>query len=537
MSSAPGDDSIAARFARQTAASPDSVAVVDGEGSWSYRRIAEEAATLATQLARSGAAEHALIGLSVGRGWRVVAGILAIWSRRCAYVPIDPGYPEPRRQLITADARLSHIITDAGRSGFAVTCAGAGPAHIVPQDTAYVIYTSGSTGRPKGVIVRHGNVLSLLDGAACVLPADPADAGTVFHSYCFDFSVWEIWRMLTAGGRCVFVPAAATLDGNKLARLLAHEHISVLNLVPSVFANLVRVLGRQPVALPRLRQVIFGGEPLNIGAVRTWYELGAAPAAELINMYGITETTVHVTARRLNRSEMTAYRDAGTPIGRSLPHLRVAVLDEHGQPVPSGSTGEMYVAGSGVSAGYLDRPGLTAARFSHLPFDGGGSLWYRTGDLARLDPSGELTFLGRADDQVQLRGHRIELGEIEAAVRSLPGVADAAATLMPNGAGEPVLVACYVPAGSGASGATTLRDALFGELPRYMVPARLEPIAKLPVTPEGKLDRAALQSAVRGLPHDQDPRSGHHTVPPAAEFPRQHTGPASYDACRRNAAG
>jgi D-alanine--poly(phosphoribitol) ligase subunit 1 len=513
MSSAPSDDSIAGRFARQAAACPDSVAVVDGAVRWSYRRIAEEAAALAGQLASAGAAQHALIGLSVSRGWRVVAGILAIWNSRCAYVPIDPGYPEPRRRLITSDARLSHIITDAADGGFAVTRAEAGPAHAIPEDTAYVIYTSGSTGRPKGVIVRHGNVLSLLDGAASVLPAEPSDTGTIFHSYCFDFSVWEIWRMLTTGGRCVCVPGTATLDGNRLVRLLADEHISVLNLVPSVFANLVRVLGEQPVTLPGLREIIFGGEPLNIGAVRAWYELGVAPAAQLINMYGITETTVHVTARRLDRNEMTAYRDTGTPIGRPLPHLRVAVLDDQGQPVPPGSGGEMYVAGSGVSAGYLDRPGLTAARFSRLLFDGGGSLWYRTGDLARLDAAGELTFLGRTDDQVQLRGHRIELGEIEAAVRSLPGVADAAATLMPNGAGEPVLVACYVPAAGEASGAATLRDALFRQLPRYLLPARLVPIAKLPVTPEGKLDRTALRTAVGGLSDEKNPGTGHPMAP------------------------
>jgi amino acid adenylation domain-containing protein len=506
MSSAPGDDSIAARFASQTAASPDSVAVVDGEGSWSYRRIAEEAATLAGQLARAGAAEHALVGLSVSRGWRVVAGILAIWSRHCAYVPVDPGYPEPRRQLIAADARLSHIVTDAADGGFAVARAEAGPAHTIPEDAAYVIYTSGSTGRPKGVIVRHGNVLSLLDGAASVLPADPSDVGTVFHSYCFDFSVWEIWRMLTVGGRCVCVPHVATLDGNRLVRLLADERISVLNLVPSVFANLVRVLRRQPTALPCLREIIFGGEPLNISAVHAWYELGVAPGARLINMYGITETTVHVTARRLGRREMSAYRCTGTPIGRPLPHLRVAVLDDQGQPVPPGGTGEMYVSGSGVSAGYLDRPGLTAARFARLPFDDGGHLWYRTGDLARLDAAGELTFLGRRDNQVQLRGHRIELGEIEAAVRALPGVADAAATLIPNGAGEPVLVACYVLAADGERGTAAMREALFRELPRYMVPARLVPIAELPVTPEGKLDRTALRAAVTIRPGGQDRR-------------------------------
>jgi D-alanine--poly(phosphoribitol) ligase subunit 1 len=380
------EENIAARFMRHALMTPDALAVVDDAGTWQYQRLAEEAAALARLLGQAGAAEGTLVGLSVRRGWRVVAGILAIWLKGCAYVPIDPEYPAMRRTLIAADARVHYIITEDTDGGVSVVCTEAlQPAHTLPIDAAYVIYTSGSTGTPKGVIVTHGNIRSLLDSSSELLPVRPCDVGTVFHSSCFDLSVWEIWRMLTAGGRCVYVPREATFDANRFAHLLSCERIFVLNLVPSVFANLVRVLRGRPVPLPALREVIFGGEPLNVNAIREWYELGLAPNAELVNMYGITETTVHVTARRLDRQEIIGYRGTGTPIGRPLPHLQVAVLGDRGQPVPAGGV---------------------------------------------------------------------------------------------------------------VSSMSVLRDALRERLPRYMLPARLLPITELPVTPEGKLDRAALTGAV-----------------------------------------
>ena len=491
---------VAARFARQAERTPDAVALADGANVLDYSRLATEAASVTGLLAKAGVPEGSLVGLSVSRGWRVVAGILGIWGHRCAYVPIDPGYPAPRREFIAGDARVSCVIGDDADGGFSLARAESGETpHAVPGTAAYVIYTSGSTGRPKGVVVTHDSLCALLDGAASILPAFPSDAGTVFHSYCFDFSVWEIWRLLTVGGRCVYVPGDVTFDAGRFCRLLSDERVTVLNLVPSVFANLVRILGKQPVALPDLRQVIFGGEPLNIGAVRLWRGLGLAPAAELINMYGITETTVHVTVKRLRDADLRADRGTETPIGRPLPHLRVAVIDEYGQPAATGAVGEMYVTGAGVSAGYLGQPVLTADRFVRLPQDGGESVWYRTGDLARLDAGGELHFIGRCDNQIQLRGHRIEPGEIEAVLRGAPGVADGALVVVPNGLGLPVLVACYVPESGARPDESAIRATLRDRLPRYMVPAKLTAIGKLPVTPEGKLDRAALREIVIGM--------------------------------------
>jgi D-alanine--poly(phosphoribitol) ligase subunit 1 len=485
------------RFLLHAKRSPEQVAVVDGSTEWTYGQLAAEAAKLARGLARMGIGPDSLVGLCVPRGWRVVAGILGIWMHGCAYLPIDPAYPSHRRSFIADDSQVSHIVVGADTSLAVEAVNEAASGHVLPDGTAYVIYTSGSTGTPKGVLVRHDNLSALLDGAVAELPVRPDDVGTVFHSYCFDMSVWEIWRVLTTGGRCIFVPTEVTLHADRFIRLLADMRISLLSLVPSVFANLVRALQTRPVPLPHLRELIFGGEALNVNAVQAWYQLGLAPDARLVNMYGITETTVHVTSKALSSEQLAACRGPGTPIGAPLPHLRVAILDERGRPVSSGAVGEMHVAGAGVSAGYLNRPELTDERFVRLDFDDRQSRWYRTGDFARRDSSGELMFIGRRDDQIQLHGHRIELGEIDAAIQLLPDVAAGATVVVPNLRGEPVLVACYIPASNAKHDGPRIRAGLRSRLPRYMIPAMLVPVIELPVTPEGKLDRAALSRHVR----------------------------------------
>ena len=477
------------RFLRQAEATPDAPAVADGTTRLTYRELAETGAAVAAELAAAGVAPGSLVGLSVTRGWRAIAGMIGIWRHGCAYVPVDPAYPQRRRAYIAADAGFSHLIVDGG-AGLAVEAAANPKAQQLPANLAYVIYTSGSTGDPKGVLVRHDNIEALLRSAEDLLPAGPGDAATVFHSYCFDFSVWEIWRPLTTGGQCVLVPTAVSADADSFAQLLARERITLLSLVPSVFANLVGALRADPVALPDLREVVFGGEAIDLNVIKDWYRLGVAPNARLINMYGITETTVHVTVRPLDPAGVDAFTGSGTPIGVPLPHLTVAVLDDDGRPVPPGRSGEMYVSGGGVSSGYLGRPDLTAQRFGTHPEVGPG-IWYRTGDLARRDPDGELVYLGRRDAQVQLRGFRVELGEIEAALTELPEVAGAGTVVAPNRQGEPVLVAYYVPAVPDLSPGR-LRAALGERLPGYMVPGRFVPVDRLPVTPEGKLDRKAL---------------------------------------------
>ncbi|MEU4216983.1 non-ribosomal peptide synthetase [Actinoplanes sp. NPDC026623] len=488
-----------AAFLWQAALRPAAVAILDDEGPWTYRQLASAAARLADRLDRAGVEPGSLVGLSVTRGRRVVAGILGIWLRGCAYVPIDPDYPESRRSYLARDAGTGHLVVDGPDDGFAVAPGESPPGEReLPGGLAYVIYTSGSTGEPKGVLVRHANLRALFTAAAEVMPAGPQDVGTVFHSYCFDFSVWEIWRVLAAGGRCVFVPAEARTDGESLGRLLAGQRVTLLSLVPSVFANLVQAVRADRTALPHLREVVLGGEAMDLNVARTWLELGVAPRARLVNMYGITETTVHVTARPLDAERIAAFRGPGTPIGRPLPHLRVTVRNPDGAETPPGEVGEMHVAGGGVAAGYLGRPELTGRRFRPGPGAEPG-IWYRTGDLARREADGELVYLGRSDAQIQLRGHRIEPGEVAAAIGAVPGVAGAGVTVVPNRGGEPVLVACYVPAGAASPTAAELRAALHDRLPRHLVPARLVPVDRLPVTAQGKLDRAALVVTAGGV--------------------------------------
>jgi D-alanine--poly(phosphoribitol) ligase subunit 1 len=490
------------RFLSRVAAAPDNVAVIDGSRSLSYADLHAAATIAAQRLARQGIAPGSLVGLSVTRGWRAVVGILAIWLSNAGYVPIDPRYPAQRRSFIASDARIAHVLTDGtGRELDVVPTGNDQVPHQVPADTAYVIYTSGSTGMPKGVVVRHANVASLLRATAAELPVGPDDVGTLFHSYNFDFSVWEMWRVLVAGGRCIAVPPEATVDPDGFADLLADNGVTLLNLVPSVFGQLVRALRERPVRLPRLREVIFGGEPIDLGAVQTWYRLGLAPQVRLVNMYGITETTVHVTVKRLDEKLVERCARSGSPIGRPLPHLRVLLLDEQQRPVVRGSIGEMYVAGDGVSAGYLGRQSLTGERFVPLPHDGGADLWYRTGDYAVERDDGELFFTGRRDGQVQLRGYRIELGEVEAALGRLPEIAGSGVLVALNRLGDPVLMACYIRAGGADVAESRLRAALREQLPAYMLPARLISVPQLPITPEGKLDRTALARCVAAEEH------------------------------------
>ncbi|MFD0350422.1 amino acid adenylation domain-containing protein [Kitasatospora aburaviensis] len=310
---------------------------------------------------------------------------------------------------------------------------------------AYVIHTSGSTGRPKGVPVPHGNVLRLF-AAAGDFAFGPEDVWTLFHSYAFDFSVWELWGALLHGGRLVVVPYAVSRAPGDFLELLRRERVTVLNQTPSAFHQLVRAdqeapAGAAPLAL---RYVVFGGEALEAAHLRPWLDRHGDRGPELVNMYGITETTVHVTHHRVTREAVEEPNSRGT-IGVPLADLRVYVLDHCLQPVPPGTVGEMYVAGPGLALGYLDRPGLTAQRFVADPFGAPGSRMYRTGDLARRAGDGTLEYRGRADQQVKIRGFRIEPGEIEAALVAHPAVAQAAVVARDLG-GDRVLVAYAVPA-------------------------------------------------------------------------------------------
>ncbi|MGH3857136.1 MAG: amino acid adenylation domain-containing protein, partial [Pseudonocardiaceae bacterium] len=360
------------------------------------------------------------------------------------------------------------------------------------EHPVYVIYTSGSTGQPKGVLITHQNVVRLFGATRHWFGFDANDVWTLFHSYAFDFSVWEIWGPLLHGGRLVVVPYEVSRSPRQFLHLLAREGVTVLNQTPSAFYQLMQA-DQDNAAVGRsltLRAVIFGGEALELARLGDWYHRHPDHAPTLVNMYGITETTVHVTHVALDRRSAAA--GATSVIGTGIPDLRTYVLDAGVQLVPPGVAGELYIGGAGLARGYLHRPGLTAQRFVADPYGPPGERMYRTGDLVRWRPDGNLEFVGRADDQVKIRGFRIEPGEIETVLVAHSDVAQAAVIARTDRSDDKRLAAYVVPATDNGCRVDVLRDFLRGRLPDYMVPAAVVVLDHLPLTPHGKLDRDAL---------------------------------------------
>src|SRR6185369_13881550 len=320
------------------------------------------------------------------------------------------------------------------------------------SNSAYVIYTSGSTGTPKGVVVTHANVVRLFSATREWFNFDANDVWTLFHSYAFDFSVWELWGALLYGGRLVIVPYLVSREPEAFYQLLSKEGVTVLNQTPSAFRQLMQAeqsgaRNRAESASLALRLVIFGGEALELQSLAPWFERHGDEQPLLVNMYGITETTVHVTYRPIRKIDLETA--GGSVIGERIPDLQTYVLDERQQPVPIGVAGELYVGGGGLARGYLQRPGLTAERFVPHPWGEAGARLYRTGDRGRYLANGELEYLGRVDRQVKVRGFRIELGEIEAALAEHEAVQEAVVVEREDTPGDKHLVA-YVVANTAA---------------------------------------------------------------------------------------
>ena len=489
--------------ARRTAGAP---AVTFESASLTYGELNARANRLAHHLARHGVGPEVRVGLCLERGMEMVVAILAVLKAGGAYVPLDPGYPAERLAYVLDDSGVAVLLTEEALRGTLPVAPGVrvvsvdGAAGEIaaeraddfdggagPGNLAYVIYTSGSTGAPKGALIEHRQVARLFSATDAWFGFGPGDVWTLFHSYAFDFSVWELWGALLHGGRVVVVPFLVSRDPDAFHALVAGEGVTVLSQTPSAFRHFARVDAERggPLAL---RLVVFGGEALEPATLRGWVERRGAERPRLVNMYGITETTVHVTFRPIAAEDVLG--GAGSPIGRRIPDLRIYVLDRAMEPVPVGVPGELYVGGAGVARGYLGRPALTGQRFVPNPFAPGRL--YRTGDRARWLGDGTLDYLGRADDQVKVRGFRIEPGEIEAALRGQPGVADCVVVARPDEAGEARLVA-YV---AGAADPEVLRAHLRRVLPGYMVPAAFVVLDRLPHTPSGKLDRRALPAPV-----------------------------------------
>ncbi|MEU5692153.1 non-ribosomal peptide synthase/polyketide synthase [Actinosynnema sp. NPDC020468] len=455
---------VTGRFAAQVEATPDNAAVTFEGVTLTYAELDARANRLAHHLIGLGAGPERFVALRFERSAELVVAVLAVLKSGAAYLPIDPSAPADRVRGMVEDAEPVVVLDSIPDVS---SCPATDPAvPLTPAHAAYVIYTSGSTGRPKGVVVPHGNVIRLFTATDHWFSFGAEDVWTLFHSYAFDFSVWELWGPLLHGGRLVVVPHEVSRSPRDFARLVRDEGVTVLNQTPSAYYELVAE-DLSP------RYVIFGGEALDVRKVAD-----RRGGGELVNMYGITETTVHVT-----------HTPADGSIGVPIPDLRVYVLDEDLRPVPPGVTGEMYVAGAGLARGYLNRPGLTASRFLADPFAGDGTRLYRTGDLARWD-DGRLHYLGRADQQVKVRGFRIELGEIEAVLAAHPAVTRVAAVVR-----EDRLVA-YVVSDEPVP-AARFRALAARSLPEYMVPTAFVALDRLPLTVNGKLDRAALPAPGR----------------------------------------
>ncbi|MEK6350588.1 MAG: amino acid adenylation domain-containing protein [Burkholderia sp.] len=493
------------RIAARAQATPDAIAVVYGDQSLRYGELDARANRLAHRLAKHGVGPEVRVGIAVERSIEMIVGLLAILKAGGAYVPLDPDYPQDRLSYMIEDSGIALVLTQSGvRNTLPIPSSLAvleldgldltsepdtAPAVKVAQgNLAYVIYTSGSTGRPKGAQLAHHNVARLLDATEHWFHFDENDVWTMFHSYAFDFSVWEIFGALCYGGKLVVVPFVVSRSPEEFAALLRRERVTVLNQTPSAFRQLMAVPGiydGEPLAL---REVIFGGEALEPQTLAPWIARFGDAQPRLVNMYGITETTVHVTYRPIGANDL----DEGvSPVGVRIPDLGIYVLDAERNLVPVGVTGELYVGGSGVARGYLNRASLTAERFVPDPFGTNGERLYRTGDLARWTADGALEYLGRIDHQVKIRGFRIELGEIDAQLLAQAGVRESI-TLAQEGPSGARLVSYVTAKGDAALDGQALRTALGATLPDYMVPTAILPLAALPLTANGKVDRKAL---------------------------------------------
>jgi amino acid adenylation domain-containing protein len=496
-------------FYVQAMQTPDRIALVCDGSVITYRELDIRSNRLAHYLIRLGVGPEVLVGICMERSPDIIIAILGILKAGGGYVPIDPTNPEERVAFILEDGGIKVLITSQpilSQFNNATThlentvlldkieCDlqnenSEPPAiKIEPENVAYVIYTSGSTGMPKGVVVTHNNVTRLMAATEEWYNFSETDIWTYFHSTAFDFSVWEMWGALLYGGKLVIVSYTVSRSPRDFYRLLVEEQVTVLNQTPSAFGQLLPIDSELRGKL-NLRYVILGGEALELSMLEDWFENHGDTQPRLINMYGITETTVHVTYRPLRKED--SMNKSGSIIGKPIRDLSLYLLDEQMEPVPTGVTGELYVGGAGLARCYLNRDELTKERFISNPF-GSGRL-YKTGDLARRLPDSDLEFIGRVDRQEKIRGFRIELGEIESVLLKSLGVQSAAVIVREDKPGDKRLTAYIVRKENNETATVeSLHTSCQDRLPDYMVPGSLIFLPSLPLTSNGKLDYKAL---------------------------------------------
>ncbi|HSF38969.1 MAG TPA: non-ribosomal peptide synthase/polyketide synthase [Thermoanaerobaculia bacterium] len=471
----------------QAVHTPDAIALEAGTVRLTYAELVERAGRMASRLRESGAGPGTIVALSAERSAGLIVSMLAVLQAGAAYLPIDPAYPQERRDFMLADSGAAVLEDSLGGQ------IPRPPSHpnlplldAGPESPAYVIYTSGSTGRPKGVVVPHRAISSFVRGFRDGYGISPGDRVLQFASVSFDTSAEEIWPALTAGATLVLRPENMAASIPHFVREVERLGITVLDLPTAFWHEMAAGMDTDGLDLPRgLRLVILGGEEALAGRLALWNRR-AGPSVQLVNTYGPTETTIVATRRDLSNLPS----GGAIPIGRPIAGARAYLLDRFCAPVPPGVRAELWIGGAGVAQGYLGRPDLTAERFVPDPFGGEpGARLYRTGDLAILRPDGDLVFAGRADRQLKVRGYRIEPGEIEAALLAEPGVREVVVVVREDRPGDRRLVAYLV---GDALEASALRERLRSRLPAHMVPALFVRLDALPLSPNGKVDRPAL---------------------------------------------
>mgnify|MGYP005834128821 CR=1 FL=1 len=497
-------------FEEQVKKVPQNVALVYENNTLTYSELNQRANSLARVLREKGVARETIVAMLVERSVEMIVGMLAVLKAGGTYLPINPSYPQDRITYTLEDSGSTILLTDSSSINmpylkdinniFVINleeeCLYQGESSNLenlnsPDNMAYIIYTSGTTGKPKGVMIEHRNVVRLLFNDRMQFDFKDTDIWTMFHSYCFDFSVWEMYGALLYGGKLVVVPEIVAKDTREFLRLLKNERVTVLNQTPTAFYNLWEEEAKCYLGELSIRYVIFGGEALKPALLKGWRD--RYPQTLLINMYGITETTVHVTYKEITQYEI---ENNISNIGKPIPTLTSYIMDRNLRLLPVGSVGELCVGGDGVGRGYLKKPELTAERFIQNPYKPGERL-YRSGDLARLLPGGEMEYLGRIDHQVKIRGHRIELGEIESCLLKNERIRETVVLARDDSQGNKYLCA-YIVADEEIS-LVKLKEQLSKELPDYMIPSNFMRLEKMPLTSNGKVDRKALPDPVSNI--------------------------------------